>query len=136
MRRLVISSLAVLSLVGVACAPSAPPAAPAAPTSPPATAPAAKPAAAADKVRLQIKWVPQAQFAGYYVALDRGYYQTENLDVQIIPGGPDIVSEQQVANGQVDFGVDRIPDVKRPVEHLCRVDDERRWRSLRIDNSR
>jgi NitT/TauT family transport system substrate-binding protein len=61
---------------------------------------------APDKVRLQIKWVPQAQFAGYYVALDRGFFADENLDVQIIPGGPDIVSEQQVANGQADFGVD------------------------------
>src|SRR5215469_187127 len=59
-----------------------------------------------DKVRLQIKWVPQAQFAGYYVALDKGYYSAENLDVTIIPGGPDIVSEQQVANGQAEFGVD------------------------------
>jgi NitT/TauT family transport system substrate-binding protein len=59
-----------------------------------------------DKIRLQIKWVPQAQFAGYFVAQDKGYYADENLDVQIIPGGPDIVSEQQVANGQADFGVD------------------------------
>jgi NitT/TauT family transport system substrate-binding protein len=69
-----------------------------------ATAAAAQPAP--DKVRLQIKWVPQAQFAGYFVAQDRGYYAAENLDVQIIPGGPDIVSEQQVANGQAEFGVD------------------------------
>jgi NitT/TauT family transport system substrate-binding protein len=61
---------------------------------------------APDKVRLQIKWVPQAQFAGYFVALDKGYYADENLDVTIIPGGPDIVSEQQVANGQAEFGVD------------------------------
>jgi NitT/TauT family transport system substrate-binding protein len=61
---------------------------------------------APDKVRLQIKWVPQAQFAGYFVALDKGYYADENMDVEIIPGGPDIVSEQQVANGQADFGVD------------------------------
>src|SRR5947208_968738 len=61
---------------------------------------------APDKVRLQIKWVPQAQFAGYYMALEKGYYAAENLDVTIIPGGPDIVSEQQVANGQADFGVD------------------------------
>jgi len=61
---------------------------------------------APDKVKLQIKWVPQAQFAGYFVARDMGYYADENLDVQIVPGGPDIVSEQQVANGQADFGVD------------------------------
>jgi NitT/TauT family transport system substrate-binding protein len=59
-----------------------------------------------DKVRLQIKWVPQAQFAGYFVALDHGYYADENLDVTILPGGPDIVGEQQVMNGQADFGVD------------------------------
>jgi len=59
-----------------------------------------------DKVRLQIKWVPQAQFAGYYVALDKGYYADENLDVSISPGGPDIIPEQQVTNGQADFGVD------------------------------
>lgn len=59
-----------------------------------------------DKVKLQIKWVPQAQFAGYFVALDKGYYADENLDVTILPGGPDIVGEQQVINGQADFGVD------------------------------
>jgi len=58
------------------------------------------------KVRLQIKWVPQAQFAGYFVAADKGYYADENLDVTIIPGGPDIVTEQQVTNGQAEFGVD------------------------------
>jgi NitT/TauT family transport system substrate-binding protein len=60
----------------------------------------------ANKIRLQIKWVPQAQFAGYFVALDRGYYADENLDVTILPGGPDIIPEQQVTNGQADFGVD------------------------------
>ncbi|MBU9712019.1 ABC transporter substrate-binding protein [Evansella tamaricis] len=56
-------------------------------------------------VSLQLKWVPQAQFAGYYVALENGYYEEEGLDVTIVPGGPDIVPEQQVANGSVDIGV-------------------------------
>jgi NitT/TauT family transport system substrate-binding protein len=60
----------------------------------------------ADKIKLQIKWVPQAQFAGYFVALEKGYYADENLDVTIVPGGPDIIPEQQVTNGQADFGVD------------------------------
>jgi len=60
----------------------------------------------ADKVKLQIKWVPQAQFAGYFVARDKGFYTDENLDVTILPGGPDIIPEQQVTNGQADFGVD------------------------------
>jgi len=71
-----------------------------------AAAAAPKPSGPADKVKLQLKWVPQAQFAGYFVALEKGYYTDENLDVTIVPGGPDIVSEQQVANGQADFGVD------------------------------
>jgi NitT/TauT family transport system substrate-binding protein len=60
----------------------------------------------ADKIRLQIKWVPQAQFAGYFVAMEKGFYADENLDVTIVPGGPDIIPEQQVTNGQADFGVD------------------------------
>ena len=47
-------------------------------------------AMAADKVTLQLKWVTQAQFAGYYVAKDKGFYTDEGLDVDIKPGGPDI----------------------------------------------
>ena len=42
---------------------------------------------AADEVRLQLQWVTQAQFAGYYVALDKGYYESEDLNVSILPGG-------------------------------------------------
>ncbi|WP_027091375.1 ABC transporter substrate-binding protein [Cohnella thermotolerans] len=64
------------------------------------------PSAEPVKVKLQLKWVPQAQFAGYFVALDKGYYKDEGLDVEIVPGGPDIVPEQQVANGAADIGVD------------------------------
>ncbi|MEK6205309.1 MAG: ABC transporter substrate-binding protein, partial [Amylibacter sp.] len=47
-------------------------------------------AQAADDVSLQLKWVTQAQFAGYYVALDKGFYSDEDLNVTIKPGGPDI----------------------------------------------
>ena len=47
-------------------------------------------AEAADKVTLQLKWVTQAQFAGYYVAKDKGFYEEAGLDVTIKPGGPDI----------------------------------------------
>ena len=57
-------------------------------------------------VTLQLKWVPQAQFAGYFVALEKGYYEDEGLNVTIAPGGPDIVPEQQVANGAAQIGVD------------------------------
>jgi NitT/TauT family transport system substrate-binding protein len=61
--------------------------------------------AAKDKVTLQSKWVVQAQFAGYYAALDQGFYEDEGLDVTIRPGGPDIVPEQVVLGGQAEFGI-------------------------------
>jgi NitT/TauT family transport system substrate-binding protein len=56
-------------------------------------------------VTLQSKWVVQAQFAGYYAAVDQGFYEDEGLDVTIRPGGPDIVPEQVVAGGQAEFGI-------------------------------
>jgi NitT/TauT family transport system substrate-binding protein len=56
-------------------------------------------------VTLQLKWVTQAQFAGYYAAKDQGYYEDEGLDVTIRPGGPDIVPEQVVLGGQAEFGL-------------------------------
>ncbi|MGE0503080.1 MAG: ABC transporter substrate-binding protein [Rhizobiaceae bacterium] len=57
---------------------------------------------AADKVTLQLKWVTQSQFAGYYVAKEKGFYTEENLDVDIKPGGPDIAPEQVIAGGGAD----------------------------------
>jgi NitT/TauT family transport system substrate-binding protein len=56
-------------------------------------------------VTVQLKWVTQAQFAGYYAALEQGYYEDEGLDVTIRPGGPDIVPEQVVLGGQAEFGL-------------------------------
>jgi NitT/TauT family transport system substrate-binding protein len=67
--------------------------------------------AAKDKVSVQLKWVTQAQFAGYYAALEKGYYDEENLDVTIKPGGPDITPEQVVASGQAEFGLDWLPSL-------------------------
>ncbi len=66
----------------------------------------AAPARAADPLTLQLKWVAQAQFAGYYVALDKGYYKEAGLDVTIKPGGPDIAPEQVIAAGGADVIVD------------------------------
>jgi len=66
-------------------------------------------AAAADKVTLQLKWVTQAQFAGYYVAKDKGFYEEEGLDVEIKPGGPDIAPPQVLAGGGADVIVDWMP---------------------------
>ncbi|MEM7427899.1 MAG: ABC transporter substrate-binding protein [Pseudomonadota bacterium] len=64
---------------------------------------------AADKVTLQLKWVTQAQFAGYYVAKDKGFYTEENLDVEIKPGGPDIAPAQVLAGGGADVVLDWMP---------------------------
>jgi NitT/TauT family transport system substrate-binding protein len=58
-----------------------------------------------EPVTVQLKWVTQAQFAGYYAALEEGYYEDEGLDVTIRPGGPDIVPEQVVLGGQAEFGL-------------------------------
>jgi NitT/TauT family transport system substrate-binding protein len=57
-------------------------------------------------VTLQLKWVPQAQFGGYYVALDKGFYRQEGLNVNIKAGGPDIAPEAVVQAGGADFGID------------------------------
>lgn len=99
--------LVVIALVLGACA---------TPTAAPAAAPAGEPAAGAacatkDPVTLQLKWVAQAQFAGYYAAQGEGFYDAECLDITINPGGPDIVPEQVVAGGQADFGINFVPSL-------------------------
>ncbi len=66
-------------------------------------------AAAQDKLTLQLKWVTQAQFAGYYVAKDKGFYKAEQLDVTIKPGGPDIAPAQVIAGGGADVIIDWMP---------------------------
>lgn len=66
-------------------------------------------AQAADDVTLQLKWVTQAQFAGYYVALDKGFYEEEGLNVTIKPGGPDIAPAQVIAGGGADVVLDWMP---------------------------
>ncbi|MZR15196.1 ABC transporter substrate-binding protein [Maritimibacter sp. DP07] len=66
-------------------------------------------AMAQDEVTLQLKWVTQAQFGGYYVALEKGFYEEENLDVTIKPGGPDIAPPQVIAGGGADVIVEWMP---------------------------
>ncbi len=66
-------------------------------------------AEAADKLTLQLKWVTQAQFAGYFVAKDKGFYDEVGLDVTIKPGGPDINPSQVIAGGGADVVVDWMP---------------------------
>ena len=65
--------------------------------------------ASAEDVKLQLKWVTQAQFAGYYVAQAKGFYEEEGLNVSILPGGPDIAPVTLLQNGEVDVMVDWMP---------------------------
>jgi NitT/TauT family transport system substrate-binding protein len=66
-------------------------------------------AAQAEDVTLQLKWVTQAQFAGYYVAQEQGFYEEEGLNVTIKPGGPDIAPAQVLAGGGADVIIDWMP---------------------------
>ncbi|MBW8636021.1 ABC transporter substrate-binding protein [Hoeflea sp. WL0058] len=70
---------------------------------------AAGSALAADDLTLQLKWVTQAQFAGYYVAKEKGFYDEADLNVTIKPGGPDIAPAQVIAGGGADVIVDWMP---------------------------
>jgi len=70
---------------------------------------AATSALAADDVKLQLQWVTQAQFAGYYVALDKGFYSDEDLNVTVLPGGPDIAPPQVLAGGGADVMLNWMP---------------------------
>lgn len=65
--------------------------------------------ALAEEVKLQLQWVTQAQFAGYYVALDKGFYSDEGLEVTIMPGGPDIAPPQVLAGGGADVMLNWMP---------------------------
>ena len=63
----------------------------------------------AEDVTLQLKWVTQAQFAGYFVAKDKGFYEKEGLNVTILPGGPDVAPTQVIAGGGADVVIDWMP---------------------------
>src|SRR6202453_2723920 len=66
-------------------------------------------AQAADPVTVQLKWVAQAQFAGYFVAKEMGFYKDAGLDVTINPGGPDVAPPQVIAGGGADVVIDWMP---------------------------
>ncbi len=79
---------------------------------PDSAAPAAAPAAECKeikKVKLQLQWVTQAQFAGYFAAVDKGFYKAQCLDVTIVEGGVDIVPQTQLATGAVDYAISWVP---------------------------
>ena len=61
-------------------------------------------------VKLQLQWFTQAQFAGYFAALEKGFYRDEGLDVQILEGGVDIVPQTVLAQGNADFAIAWVPE--------------------------
>ncbi len=66
-------------------------------------------AAALTPVRFQLQWVPQAQFGGYYAALDQGYFKDAGLDVKLLSGGPDVNNLQVVASDGAELGTSWVP---------------------------
>src|SRR3954451_2620472 len=71
------------------------------------------------KVRFQLQWVAQSQFAGYYAALDQGYYKDAGLDVTLLIGGPNVNEGQSVASGNADMGTTWLPSMLQAREHAA-----------------
>lgn len=67
-------------------------------------------------ISLQLQWFTQAQFAGYYVALEKGWYREEGLDLTIYQGGPDIVPVRLVSDGIMNFGTTLLADLAVSVQ--------------------
>lgn len=62
-------------------------------------------AQAVEEVTLQLRWLHQFQFAGYYAAKEKGFYQDVGLDVTLVAGGPGKVAVEEVLSGQSEYGV-------------------------------
>jgi NitT/TauT family transport system substrate-binding protein len=113
---------AALVLAAAACTPSgtssAAPTTAGGSTTPATTAPgsAAPTTATMTKLKFQLQWVTQAQFAGYYAAQDQGYYQDAGLDVELLIGGPQVNNVQVVASGGADIGTAWLPNMLRSRE--------------------
>jgi NitT/TauT family transport system substrate-binding protein len=120
-RRRTMALFAALSVAVVACsggggASQAP--ASVAPSAAGSAATSESPSAPAElkPIRLQLQWFPQAQFAGYFAAKDKGYYAEEGFDVTILPGAVEIVPATVVAGGQAEFGIIWVPRMLAPRE--------------------
>jgi NitT/TauT family transport system substrate-binding protein len=75
------------------------------------------------EVKLQLQWLPQGQFAGYFAAADQGYFEDEGLSVEIIPSGGDIVPQDALANGDVDYAVAWVPKVLGSIQAGANLTD-------------
>ena len=128
-RRAALAASAVMSLVALtACGSTS---TPAAASSGGATPAAGSSAAAASgsatgpliKVKLQLQWFNQAQFAGYIVALDKGFYKAQGLDVTLLEGGTTIVPQTVLAQGQADYAIAWVPKALQSREQGADITD-------------
>ena len=90
-------------------------------TQPSSTASGSASAAEPAEVKLQLQWVAQAQFAGYYAAVDQGYYRDAGLDVEIVEGGPDIVPQDVLSAGDADYAISWVPKVLGSIEKGAKI---------------
>jgi NitT/TauT family transport system substrate-binding protein len=74
-------------------------------------------------VKLQLQWFAQAQFAGYYAAVDQGYYEDEGLDVTLLEGGADIVPQDVLSGGDADYAISWVPKVLGSIEQGAEITD-------------
>ena len=74
-------------------------------------------------MKLQLQWVTQAQFAGYFAAVDQGFFRDEGLDVEILEGGVDIVPQTVLAQGQADFAIAWVPKALASREQGAQITD-------------
>jgi len=75
------------------------------------------------KVKLQLQWFTQAQFAGYFAAVDQGFYKDAGLDVDILEGGTDIVPQTQLAQGKADYAIAWVPKALQSREQGAGITD-------------
>ena len=113
-RRPLIAAVAAVALAVTACSTT-----PAANSGSGSTPAAGTPA----KVTLQLQWVAQGQFAGYYAAADQGYYKDAGLDVTIKEGGVDIVPQTVLAQGQADYAIAWVPKALASREQGAEITD-------------
>ena len=88
---------------------------------PGASASGAESSAALTPVKLQLQWFAQAQFAGYYAAVEQGYYEEAGLDVEIVEGGADIVPQDPLSAGDVDYAISWVPKVLGSIEKGAKI---------------
>lgn len=74
-------------------------------------------------IKLQLQWVTQSQFAGYFAAVDKGFYKDEGLDVTILQGAVEIVPQQVLASGQAEFAVSWVPKALASREEGAKIVD-------------